>query len=282
MKEVASFWYSKNLKSSLGGGILDKLAFKKNVNNCGLSSLEILCIKSFIDNNFTFTLYTYDKNNELFNRLQKELKNFYVKDANEIVDFSEYFDDNRGAGVAAFSDYFRFRMINKSNVAWVDTDMLCLKEFDLSDYVVITQAGSDGHLSPTTSMLKYPQNSELANYLIDESKKIIAGKKMVEWGVIGPVFLARAIKELKLEHILKEQEYACAINWADYQYFTSASYIDFPQNSVCAHLWTEMWKGFRDLPAINKDIKAPFNSIYERYKRKHNIYEFLEKLSYKL
>lgn len=146
----------------------------------------------------------------MFNRLQKELKNFYVKDANEIVDFSEYFDDNRGAGVAAFSDYFRFRMINKSNVAWVDTDMLCLKEFDLSDYVVITQAGSDGHLSPTTSMLKYPQNS------------------------------------------------------------------------VCAHLWTEMWKGFRDLPAINKDIKAPFNSIYERYKRKHNIYEFLEKLSYKL
>lgn len=46
--DVSSFWYTKNKDSK------------------GITKLEILCIKSYLDNGYTFNLYTYDKDNEIF------------------------------------------------------------------------------------------------------------------------------------------------------------------------------------------------------------------------
>lgn len=46
-----------------------------------------------------------------FLKFQELFSNFILKDANEIVPFNEYFSDDKGAGVAAFSDYFRFHLL---------------------------------------------------------------------------------------------------------------------------------------------------------------------------
>lgn len=93
-QEVSSFWYiPKGYK--------------------GIGLMEFLSIKSFIDNGYKFVLYTYNLENKIFNKLNELFDDFELRDANEIVPFENYFSDDKGAGVAAFSDYFRFNMLYK-------------------------------------------------------------------------------------------------------------------------------------------------------------------------
>ncbi|ECK8420401.1 hypothetical protein FR413_06060 [Campylobacter jejuni] len=73
--------------------------------------MELLSIKSFIDNGYKFILYTYNLDDKIFKKLDELFDDFELKDANEIVSFKNYFRDDRGSGVAAFSDYFRYNLL---------------------------------------------------------------------------------------------------------------------------------------------------------------------------
>ncbi len=77
----------------------------------GIGLMELLSIKSFLDNGYKFELYTYNLDDRIFNKLNEIFDDFELKDAGEIIPFENYFSDDRGAGVAAFSDYFRFNML---------------------------------------------------------------------------------------------------------------------------------------------------------------------------
>lgn len=91
MVEISSFWHTPQ-------------------GSKGISVIELLSIKSFCDNGYKFVLYTYEADSAIYHKIASELENFEVRDANMIVPFSEYFSDDRGAGVAAFSDYFRYHL----------------------------------------------------------------------------------------------------------------------------------------------------------------------------
>ncbi|MBZ7997453.1 hypothetical protein AVCANL279_09050, partial [Campylobacter canadensis] len=112
--EISSFWYTPK-------------GYK------GVGLMEILTIKSWLDNGYKFYLYTYNLDDKIFLKLQELFSNFILKDANEIVPFSEYFSDDRGAGVASFSDYFRYILLYKKDALWVDLDMVCLKYFNYDE-----------------------------------------------------------------------------------------------------------------------------------------------------
>lgn len=100
-QEVSSFWYTPK-------------GYK------GIGLMELLSIKSFLDNNYKFILYTYNLDDKIFNQLDKIFNDFELKDANEIIPFDEYFNDDRGAGVAAFSDYFRYKMLYaRGGYGWI-------------------------------------------------------------------------------------------------------------------------------------------------------------------
>lgn len=92
MTEISSFWYTPK-------------GYK------GIGLMEILTIKSWLDNGYKFHLYTYNLNDRIFLKFQELFDNFILKNANDIVPFEEYFSDDRGVGVAAFSDFFRFNLL---------------------------------------------------------------------------------------------------------------------------------------------------------------------------
>lgn len=91
-QEISSFWYTSR-------------GYK------GIGLMELLSIKSFIDNGYKFILYTYNLDDKIFKKLDELFDDFELKDANEIVSFKNYFRDDRGSGVAAFSDYFRYNLL---------------------------------------------------------------------------------------------------------------------------------------------------------------------------
>lgn len=88
-QEISSFWYTPK-------------GYK------GIGLMELLSIKSFIDNDYKFILYTYNIDDKIFKKLDELFDDFELKDANEIVPFENYFSDDKSPGVASFADFFRY------------------------------------------------------------------------------------------------------------------------------------------------------------------------------
>ncbi|HDZ5228145.1 TPA: hypothetical protein RJ338_000641, partial [Campylobacter jejuni] len=257
MTEISSFWYTPK-------------GYK------GIGLMEILTIKSWLDNGYKFHLYTYNLDDKIFLKFQELFSNFILKDANEIVPFSEYFSDDRGAGVAAFSDYFRFNLLYQRDALWVDLDMVCLNHMDLSQEYIFTQEIDKDETKPriTTSFLKFPKNSDFGKNLIQEAKKIIDNKKNIPWGVIGPWFLAEQVEKWDLGKYKWDYKQTCQIPWYKVKNFIDKGQV-FDEGRPCLHLFSEMWKTYN----LNKNHFYQ-HGIYGFLLQKYNIFTLCLKLNY--
>lgn len=267
MKEtVASFWYTKP-------------GFR------GIGKLEILCIKSFLDNGYKFILYTYNKNDKIFLKLSELFSDFELKDANEIVLFSELFYDDAGAGLAAFSDYFRFRMINKTNLPWVDLDIFCLnKKFKNKPYIFIQELNDkENFVHIGSGILKFEPNSPYAKKIIQNSTDIVkehlSKAKKIPWGVIGPILVENSLKDMDLDEFILDYRQTSQISYFAIEKFisdTPPSMINYEMPLI--HLYNDMWRQKR----LKKDATYDKNSFYEKMCERHEIYKLLKQLDYKI
>ncbi|WP_224328570.1 hypothetical protein, partial [Campylobacter canadensis] len=170
-------------------------------------------------------------------------------------------------------------LLYKKDALWVDLDMVCLKYFNYDEkgYIFSKEIDDNPNISRvTTSLLKVPKQSAFAKLLIDEAKKIIADKKIIPWGIIGPNFLAQLVKENKLEDYAIDYKESCQIPWYKAADFVKNN-ISFDENRLCLHLFSEMWRTNN----INKNCFYK-HGIYADLLKKHNIKEFLKKLDYKI
>ncbi|WP_410002920.1 glycosyltransferase [Campylobacter volucris] len=256
-QDICSFWYTPK-------------GYK------GVGLMELLSIKSFLDNGYKFQLYTYNLDDKIFNKLEKLFDDFELKDANEIIDFKNFFYDNLGVGISAFSDYFRFKLLYLKGGVWVDLDMVCLNYFDFNKYDYIFNSESEINLKNqriTTSLLKFPKGSKLGEILLIEAKNIIKDNKLVEWGCIGPRFLSKWVKNLNLDICVLDYKKTCQVLWQDSRNFLSDNiYVDETQPFL--HLFSQMWKKY------NMD-KENLNSsgIYGKLLRKYKVKEILDDLN---
>ncbi|MCE3046864.1 glycosyltransferase [Helicobacter kayseriensis] len=173
---VQSFWYSKNKDKNF------------------ISVIEIACVASYIANHHTFHLYTYSLDDASMLFLQKVITDcpnahlFCLKDAREIVDEDKIFFDDRGSvGIAAFSDYFRFKLLYEKGGWWVDMDTICLKPLDLqAPFAFASQRNEGGGWGATTCMLKAPPKSDFFAQILKEAQKMIQAHS--KWQIILPRF----------------------------------------------------------------------------------------------
>ncbi|MCR8683866.1 glycosyltransferase [Campylobacter sp. LMG 17559] len=247
-QEISSFWYTPKGYKSIG-------------------LMELLSIKSFIDSGYKFILYTYNINDEIFKKLDELFDDFELKDANEIVSFRNYFKDDRGAGVAAFSDYFRFNLLYLKGGVWVDLDMICLNYIDLNEEYIFTQEVDEDNTKSriTTSFLKFPQYSDFGKNLIQEAEKIINKRKQIPWGIIGPWFLADHVKKYGLENFAWDYKRTCQISWCNAKNFLDNN-TSIDTNQPFLHLFSEMWR-------LNNMEKNTFHQmgVYGQLLKKHEI-----------
>jgi hypothetical protein len=85
-----------------------------------LSWLEQLCIKSFLDHGHDFTLYTYEG-------VTNAPPGTLVEDANAIFPARAFITHRASGSPAVHADAFRYRMIARTGMAWVDVDVLCMQ-----------------------------------------------------------------------------------------------------------------------------------------------------------
>ena len=237
-----------------------------------LSKMEQLCVKSFIDHNLEYHLYTYG-----------EVKNIpegvIVKDGNEILPASEIYRYKNGS-VSAFSNLFRFTMLYKKGGYWVDTDLACTNpKLYEEDYVFTTEPSRDYNNSIICAgLIKLPKESEPARMgmVIQkiQKQKILSGE--VNWGS-GPKTVQQIVHKYNLHKYVLPWKTICTCNWTGMPSLLNTNfpchpsiikdYNSIPKEMFGIHFWNEIWRRNN----LDKNATYDKNSIYEKLKDKHKI-----------
>lgn len=145
-----------------------------------------LALKSFIDFGHQYALYGYRKFDVP--------SGVALRDANQILPESRVFFYGTKAGlgrgsVAAFSNLFRYHMLDRVGGWWVDADVICL-----SDTVpaVDTFLGWEDERTIGSAILRFPARHWLVQELRDAVER--AGTDL-DWGATGPRLLTRVACE---------------------------------------------------------------------------------------
>lgn len=134
---------------------------------------------------------------------------------------------------------------------------------------------------PTSCIIKLPKNSEITKEAIKmqkEHKKLILNGTL-GWGS-GPRTIKHVIDKFHLEKYILPWQMICT---CDYQCVVSLinpnsnvksvfpnvidKYENIKDDTFCIHLWNEGWRTNN----IDKNANHHPDSIYEQFKKKHNI-----------
>jgi hypothetical protein len=173
-----------------------------------LSWLEQLCIRSFLDHGHAFTLFTYEG-------VTNAPEGTIVADANAMFPKDEFIVHRASGSSALHSDVFRYHMIAKTGLVWVDCDMLCMRPW------VFPSRHVYGWEKPRTlicgAALGFPRGSAAlaaliafcedpapipAWYSAEEKARLTAaaeagapvGVSDLPWGIWGPAALTHFLK----------------------------------------------------------------------------------------
>ena len=222
-----------------------------------LSTMEELCISSFLYHGHSFHLYTY-------NYIKNIPDGTTVLDANEIIPSEMIFKYKDHDSYAGFSNLFRYKLLFEKGEYWVDTDVICLQPFTSHAEYIFASERLHNHKGTQVAncVMKVPSHSKIMEYCYNVA--LNKDNTQIKWGEIGPKLVESAVKKFNFESYIAAPEEFCSINWWDYNHLIDGSYnISILKDSKAIHLWNEMWR------RNNIDKGSSFN--------KKSIYSWLRK-----
>jgi len=226
-----------------------------------LTVMEKLAIRSFLANGHAFHLYCYDNVDGLPDGT-------IVKDGNEILPNSRIFTYSDGfakGSPAAFSNFFRYKLLLEKGGWWVDTDVVCLRPFDLADERLWASERMDPpqELIVSTSVIKAPAGDELMAWAWQACQGMDTRKVM--FGEIGPRLLHAGVNALGLHAFMRPHTFFSPIPFYDWGKVLDPSHtFVFGTEVYGVHLWNQMWSANH----VDKDALYPVECFYERLKRR--------------
>lgn len=176
-----------------------------------ITKIQEVSLSSFIYHGHDLTLYVYDMDMRVPEGVHKAF-------AGDIMDESEMFLVQNT--YAAFSDLFRYRMIKKTGLVWVDADTICLSsDWDgLGDtYACLENDTVVG------GVLALPQDSPAINYLIKKSTQF--NKKKIKWTDVGPALVDKTFRSFDLMNYVYPMEIFCGIHWSQWNKLWDPKYL---------------------------------------------------------
>jgi glycosyl transferase-like sugar-binding protein len=225
-----------------------------------LSPLEQVSIASFLAHGYSYHLYTYED-------VASVPKGADIRDANQILPASAIFAYRLGThagSLAAFADWFRYRLLAERGGWWVDTDVVCLRPFTLNRPVVLaSERTRSGGWLVTPMLMRLPPGHRLLEQCCREAERI--DKPSIQWGAIGPPMFDRVVRSLKLEEWICPPDYFAPLDWWHAAALLEPEGYSPPQESFALHLWNERWR----VENLDKTgLHSPL-SAYERLKDRY-------------
>ena len=237
-----------------------------------LSNLEIMSMKSFIQNKHTYHLYTYDVVDNIPDGV-------IIKDGNDILDKSEIFTYTNGSH-SAFSNLFRYMLLYKKGGYWVDTDIVCNKPFTFDkDYLFITEPDVNYTVNILTpSVLKAPKDNEYYRFAIEccyKCKEAVLQGRM-KWGM-GPFTVKLLVEKYRLHQYMVRWDTFMTCFCFHFPSMVNPNYkphpliiskpSEIPENMIGVHFWNECFRRNK----LDKNATFDKNSLYEFFKKKYLI-----------
>lgn len=167
-----------------------------------LKKLQEVCLSSFVYYGHDITLWVYDMKMKVPDGVKK-------RDAREIIPETNIFLVKNT--YAAFSDVFRYNMVDKFDMIWVDADTLCCSDnwnFFKDDLLFSKEYGGAKDYF-VGGVLSLPTDSLISNYLVRKSSKFDLNS--IKWAEIGPILLSNAIKSFDYESYAQDPQVLCMI-----------------------------------------------------------------------
>ncbi len=225
-----------------------------------LSLYESACLKSFVRQGIEVRLHT-------FNEHLRAPEGVKIVDARLLADESEvlaYTQGGHAGSIAAFTDIFRYRVLQKQPGWWFDTDVVCLKDGAELEKL---QAGVSGILVGEEAQGKL---NGAVLYVGDtaaaaELERLANAKGFVfEWGDIGPQLITQYLADRPERVKVAPPSAFYPVHYLETAMLLRQEDADEcqrrVQSSVCVHLWNEFLRRWE----IPKNMLPPEGSFLHR------------------
>lgn len=233
------------------------------INSQPLSNLEKMCLKSHINNNHSCILWSYDTNIQYPNGIK-------IRDANTIIPKDKTFTYKKQPfknNLAGFSDLFRYKVLYEYGGWWCDTDVLCVKKFDIqSEYVFASEKKINQAISIAPSVIKCPKGNDFIRSCIEDAEDKLRLNQNIGWGEIAHKILNKNIQKHGLEKFIVNHNIFCPVDWFKaHLFFQPNQNIDI-SSSYGIHLWNTCIKRKN----INKSTPIK-NSYFDYFMKINNV-----------
>lgn len=207
--------------------------------------IERLAITSYLKNGWRFQLYVYEDPDNAPEGCE-------VLDANTIIPKKEVFREGQNSGlhagsVGAFSDLFRYRLLQLRGGMWTDTDVINFKKYDPDGQRFISTEISDaGLVTLNGALMAAPAGDPFVTRAYERADQLLRSEDMF-FTRIGPYLLAELMCEAGVETIdLMPPGFLSTVYWMN------TAVLLKPYDEVMArpemrdmvniHVYTEMWR----------------------------------------
>jgi hypothetical protein len=227
-----------------------------------LGFVQKLCLSSFVYYGHEVKLYVYDMDMKVPNGVVKH-------DANEIVPEEKIFKYNNQ--LAAFSDYFRYRMIKSQSIMWVDADTLCLTEdfFSRSKFVFISESDT----MAAGGILKIPSDHIMLDKMINQSEEMLKIMKDTGntklWTMMGPSLITKMVGRYDLwKHAYPAEQVNLLDHWSKSEQFwdpkKKKKILEIADKAYCGTFFT----GALRMKKFDTEQLPPKGSAIEHFAKK--------------
>lgn len=241
-----------------------------------LSTMERLCLASFLYHGHPYHLYVY-------NDVDNVPAGALLKDANEIVPASQIFTYKNGNTdtYAGFSDLFRYKLLLERGGIWADTDFVCLRPWQFEQPYLFASQGSRifqyGRLfikrrfTVNGCVLQAPKGDDMVAHCYEIAKQ--HDPKTLKFGQIGPQLMTDIAGKYNLQKYVARPSAFCPISYFRWQRLIQGQSLFgllekmkiLLSRSYGLHLWHVMWQ----INDIDPNATFAANSLYEIYQRKY-------------
>lgn len=226
-----------------------------------LGPYERLCLTSFRDHGLDVDLYAYAAPPALPAGVR-------WRDAAEILPPAAVFENPRQPGTfAAFSNRFRYRLLQERDTTWTDADVLCLRD-ELPSSAYLFGFEADEYVN--SAVLGAPRDSEFLDFLGSEADAMKPDQ--IQWGQMGPGLVTTAVQRFGLGGCVRAREDLYPIHYEDvWMLFDPRrrAYVEeMARQSYCLHWWNESVR--RADPAILR-MRPPDGSFMANAFREHAV-----------
>jgi hypothetical protein len=246
-----------------------------------LSRVERMCMASFGAHGHCVQLHAYRPLDNIPAGVQ-------IVDARQTLAERSLFVHAKTGSMAAFADWFRYRVLLANGGIWSDTDVVCLRPIDFAQTEIY--AWEDRH-QINNAILGLPAGHPLAAWMAecceqpnrflpyDDGRtkrrkwlrRWVLGNRRgnVKWGEHGPRGFTNAARYLGYCERALPSWHFYPIHYRDWHQVFDCTLAD-PQallaNSSALHLWNEM---MRRRPGFDKNGRFPADSLFEQLCRRY-------------